>query len=167
MGPTGLWVHEDWTVTYFPNSNTIIQNDWKYSAGGLTFGIDTDWHIGCGFGVFNKIFLSSFCGSYGYHSMVFEVDPGVNRVYPFRNQRSSTFVVIPKIQTALGLDWGTRFPCWSMLLSAGFEIDTWFNIHQAYKTPGGSTDLINDKIDSRDSGNLNLYGLTVKLDLNY
>lgn len=49
----------------------------------------------------------------------------------------------------------------------GFEINTWFDLQQVFKSPEGTQPLNHDKVDIYDVANVNVYGLTVRAEINF
>ncbi len=167
IGMTGAWIEEHWRVTYFDEATTFFKNKWKYNSGGFTLGLESNWHFGMGFGLFSKFFGSVVCGSYKNKNYVSTTIVPAGDINPLRNTSLNTLLIIPRTQIALGVDWGQVYSQCALRIMTGFEINTWFDLQQVFKSPEGTQPLNHDKVDIYDVANVNVYGLTVRAEINF
>lgn len=168
MGATGAWIKEDWHINYDKSPiMTVVKNDWDFKGGGIRVKLDSRWHLGKGFGFFNKISAAVLLGSYFNHNEVSSEPPVAGFLDPIRNTRYRNNILVPMTQFGLGLDWNKAFKKVSFRIGAGVEVNTWFDLQEVYKDTQGVTGLANDHKDARDTSNVNLYGLNATLGFDF
>lgn len=164
IGGTGALLREKFNAAYAISNTphyTNVTNHWSYSSGGLRTSLNTNWHFGYGFGLFSKCSFAELVGSYEYHQK--EISDGIL----FKDVRESLIVLIPSTQFGLGFDWNHRFCHSAMKILAGFEINTFYDIHQVRLS--GVEPIPNGygHIAYRDHSNLNLWGINIGMDFSF
>ncbi len=174
-GGTAAWIHEKWKVNGFditgasPNVADATQNNWKFKGGGIRGGLDVNWHMGAGFGLYNKVSFAGLVGSYRNSRKTSVAPAGISGTLTpnVRNTTESDIWVVPHSQLELGLNWNHRFCTWSMALQAAFEINTWYDLHQLHQDATGFSLPNNDRLDIRNASDVKLWGLTVSGDFSF
>jgi hypothetical protein len=174
-GATGAWIKEDWSIKgtdiagAVPNVTDFGQNNWFFKGGGMRAGLDVNWHMGAGFGVFNKFSFAALVGSYYNKRKTTVTPPGVaGTLTPdVRNTTEKDTWVVPNTQLEFGLNWNHRFCTWSMMLQAAFEINTWYDLHQFHQDATGFSFPNNDRLDIRNASDVKLWGFTASADFGF
>jgi hypothetical protein len=178
-GATAAFIHEKWKVSSYytvgadPNISIETQNNWSFDGGGIRTGINADWHMGWGFGLFQRFSLAGLIGHYSNKRKT-RFDPpniiqeGRNTFNPVRNTVQYETWVVPNTQLAFGLTWNRRLSSYtSMRVMAGFEANTWYDLHQFHQD-GESLQLPNrEHLDIENSSAVNLWGLNLGIDFSF
>ena len=174
FGTTFGYIKENWDVTYFTaptpsvEPNTYWHNHWSFGGGGFRAGMDTNWHVGRGFGFFGKVFFSAILGNY-YNRARATIDgsPAFGTT-----QQHSTYrglMLLPTTQFVFGFDWNKLFSdCWmsAVKLSVAAEFNHLGDLQQVFKTrPANPSNR--DKSTSRDIGSVYMYGGTAHAGVDY
>lgn len=176
-GATAAWIHENWKVTgtdvvsVSPQVTTITKSNWMFNGGGIRTGLDADWHVGQGISFFNKFSFAALIGHYENmrKTTLVYVPPTVtsNLTPNIRHTNEEETWVVPTTQLEFGINWNYRFPCWSLNLQAGFEINTWYDLHQLHQDNEFLTLPNNDKMDYRNASPVSLWGIGLKAGFTY
>jgi len=167
LGLAGAWIDQKWLVNYFDGIDTFVKNQWHYHAGGFTLGLDNDWHLGHGFGIFNALSCGIFCGRYSWDIKYTISPPTSGYLNPIGNATLSNFLATPALRFDFGVDWGKVFDSWAFKLLLAFEVNTWFNLEQMFKLTTFAADLTDDRKSSFSACNVNVFGLTGRFDVSY
>lgn len=178
-GPTGAWIQEEWSIKSIdtgaiPQVTTQIRNHWSFGGGGMRLGCDANWHMGSGFGLFNKVSFATLVGAYSNHKRTDVVATGgssstvSNLLTPnICNVKEEEVWVVPETQLAFGMNWNHRFCTWSMSLQGAFEIQTWYDLHQYHQdAPTTSATNVN-KIDYRNASPMSLWGMSWRINFSF
>ncbi len=176
-GATGAWIQEKWKVVGTdmananPNVTTVTKNRWSFGGGGIRAGLAADWHLGKGFSLFNKGSIATLVGSYENSRKTFLIispPQGFTTLTPnIRNSSEEETWVVPSSQLELGINWKHRFCSWSMMLQAGFEVNTWYDLHQFHQDPQTLTGPNNDRLDYRNASPVSLWGANIKANFSF
>jgi len=166
VGPSGVWIDQDWKVDYFSvESNTDINSDWRYQAGGLRFGTQGEWYIGAGFSLVSQLSFAGYIGSYEKHQKTSQrfLDPVREADVVDFHIDETRFAY--NTQLMIGPKWGMAFNGWAFAVSAGYEIAPWFNLYQV----DSSTEIsnVNSRIYFSSKGVLAPQGLTVRANITF
>jgi hypothetical protein len=165
-GATGAFIKENWTNIYTNTSNqstkTLIK--WDFKGGGVRSGIDTRFELGQGFGISSQLSLAGVVGSFN-NAKTLSQETIANSLNPYSNIQDHTLKVIPNTQLALGLDWKSPLPAWNFQIKCGFEMNTWYDLHQYYQNKDHTS--APSTLAYRDSSNVTLWGANVGIQLNF
>ncbi len=174
FGTTGGYIKQDWDVTYYAaptpevGVNTYSHNHWGFGGGGFRAGMDTNWHIGRGFGLFGKVSFAALLGQYGNHARI-TIDGSSTLGTSQQNSTYKGVMLLPTSQFILGLDWCRAFAnCWvsAVNVSIAGEFNHLSDLQQVFKTT-----YVNrpnqDKPTTRDIGSVYMYGGTARLGVDY
>jgi len=174
-GPTVALIHERWKITSINGHGlgptTTIRNPWSFEGGGMRGGLDANWHMGAGFGLFNKFSVASLVGQ--YHNSRKTKIPSTLPLDPefltpdLRNSTEKEIWVVPATQIEFGLNWNHRFCRWSMELQGAFEINTWYDLHQVHQDAPGLTPPYIQKLDYRNTSPVSLWGFNLKMNASF
>jgi len=161
-GLRGGWIDQKLNVraidtSDYPNRTWIDSDSWLVGPRG---GVDCFWHLGEGFRVFTNIAASLFYQHFKTTLKYYTINTNTLDYY----QREKIGRVVPNIDLALGLAWGTYFADndWHIDLSAGYEFHHFWNqntLRPVYEA------IVNGIIVS--PGDLMLQGLTVTARLDF
>jgi hypothetical protein len=174
-GATGAWIKESWNVKgvditgSVPNVTNFGKNNWHFNGGGMRAGLDVNWHMGAGFGLFNKLSFAALIGSY-YNKRETNLFPeGVDGtlVPNIRNTTEKDTWVVPNTQLEFGLNWNHRFCSWSMMLQGALEISTWYDLHQFHQDSSALSPPNNNRLDIRNASDVKLWGFTASADFGF
>lgn len=177
-GATGAWIREDWKVTgsdinSSPNVSTSTYNNWNFRGGGIRAGLDVDWHMGSGFSLFNKGSFAAVIGSYENRRKTtlnpagISVGPNPTLAPSIRHTSEDETWVVPHTQLEFGINWRHRFCTWAMMLQAGFEINTWYDLHQFHQDSFQLNFPNNDRPDYRNASPVNLWGASLRMNASF
>lgn len=161
FGMQGAWISQKWAVTYTggDGEKTFFQNNWDYEAGGIHLGLNSEWYIAYGLGLFMNGTLSSL---YGNHRLLCTMDPEIFTGGPFQKITPNEHRVAQALQLSAGITWGMAFDPIAFRILLGYELNTWFNINELYRVNlagNGTTAPNNEKIPLLTNTSLNLQGL--------
>lgn len=157
-------------VTLEPlNNEVLIRND--YHGVGLLSGLDTNWHLGCGWSIYGNLSLSLLYGKFNIEhdennrqvqapfdkSKVLEVED---------NFRASRFGA----DFGLGIEWQSLFcDCdYALTVQLGWEQHIFFNQNQMWRIDkteslGSSQPNFEENIYCQSRGDLDTAGWTLKV----
>lgn len=169
-GGTGAWIDEHWKVLSSSASQTLLKNDWIFSGGGIRTGVQANWHMGGGFGFYNKISGAALVGSYKNRKKE-AVTPLTVSEQPYTNPLANTTEkgtwVVPHSQIELGMNLSHRFCTWAMNLAAGFEINTWYDLHQLHQSMQDPLTGNQNQLDTRNASDVSLWGIHIDFSFSY
>lgn len=163
-GATVAWLDQNWVIRYF-NEETVttqIQNRWEYIGGGLRFGSSFDWYTG-GWDLYltGQTTLAYLLGSYHNisHQTTVISDLRIRDAHYFDIR--SAFA----IQAMFGLSWQKNFCSNRVEAFAGYELNTWFNLAEVYRSTGGGISEAKETLIN--SSLLTLQGLTARVSVDF
>jgi hypothetical protein len=172
IGGTGGYVKEDFDVIYGAPNNTYVHNKWTYACGGFRTTLDSNWHMGYGFGVFGRFSFAALLGQYRNHNEITADGPLIGSGIP--NRLANTFyhgiLLVPATQIALGFDWMRSFTncrVSAIRFAVTGEFNNLANLHQVYKTVQPPASATIGKQLTRDVSSVYLYGADIRLGIDY
>lgn len=164
-GATVAWTDQDWNIRYFdraaPEALTQIQNKWDFVGGGLRFGTMIDWYFGYDVYLTVATTFASVLGS--YHNKTQQTNR--HEPAPVRDTRYHDVRPAFSVQTLCGFSWQKNFFSKRMEFFGGYELNSWFNLQEIYRSSGGSPE------DFKETGvktsAIALHGLTVRATLDF
>lgn len=167
-GFSGAWIDQDWTIEYGSGSLfEYVESDWRFFGGGLKMGLNSDWNFCQGWSLFSEISVATLVGSY-------KNSLDITQFY-FTSSTNSTQVdtssLLDDTRAAyyfhflLGPSWGKVYPCWGVKLFVGYELDSWFNLHEITATDDQTN--AGQRLNLFSQGTLCLQGLTANLTFNF
>lgn len=179
LGTTGGFIKEQSKITYESLNNTYVKNSWSFGGGGFRAGLDSNWHIGKGFGLFSRVSFAAILGHYANSERITTDGPAENpltqAVVPFPNHLANSdfsgILLMPTTQFALGFDWTRSFTncCISGVnLALATEFNNLANLQQVFKTTSAPTTPTIDKAPTfRDTSSVYMYGVNLRLGVDY
>ncbi len=168
-GPTAAVIDEKWKITgHHSFVTTVSQNKWSFSGGGMRVGADANWHIGSGFGLFNKVSFATLVGSY-FNARKTHLSPIPEHTLApdMRNTKESEVWVVPTTQLEFGLNWNRRFCSWAILLQGALEINTWYDLHQFHQDEPTPTNPNHNHLDYRNASPVSLWGASFRVNFSF
>ncbi|NGX39361.1 MAG: hypothetical protein KR126chlam1_00687 [Chlamydiae bacterium] len=162
-GLTVAVIEQDWDFSYTNEAEGVdrYKNEWCFTGGGVRLGTTIDWFWGYGFYLTGRVTVASLVGSYENKANQTNFDGECIRAGKFEETRFSFHT-----QFLLGPSWQCPCDCWSFELFAGYEFNSWFNLHEVYRIPS-----INPQDDPKPTilnrSLLGMHGLTVRLTLGF
>ncbi len=169
-GSLVTWMNQDWKVRYrdVVSNTTTTRNKWKYVGAGLKSGTIVDWYWTGDLYMTASGFFGVTMGSYSNHSRqttTFQPTPDDNPAVPVRNASYSDVRPAAVIQILLGPSWQKNYTCTRIELFAGFELTSWFNLQEIFRSSSGAP--ADAKETWINSSMLSLYGLTTRLSIDF
>ncbi len=171
-GLTGGWFKQNWTITYYGQGQTgtitKIKPKWRFKGGGIKTGVSADWELGQGF---NWSCLSAIAAIYGNYDNRMKLlhrypSTGVDLVLEFIHY--DDFRVVTNLQLQMGPSWEKQYKSWGMRMFAGYEINSWFNVHEILREEfHASTDSITNPQSRHVSSPIQMHGLTLSAVFNW
>lgn len=169
-GAIAAWMDQDWKIRYYDaaTNSTTIRNRWHFVGAGLTTGTLVDWYWT------GDLYMTA-AGSFGVLMGTYSnrakqtttVQPlsTDNPAVPIRNSSYHDVRPAVTVQMLLGPSWQKSYPNNRIELFAGFEMNTWFNLQEVYRSTSG---LPSDAKETWiNSSMLGLYGLTTRLTVDF
>ena len=163
-GGSVAWINQTWQLDYKTVSAETIQvrNQWQFIGGGLRLGCSLDWFLD----FWNLYFTSSttcatFLGTYDNQSKQITS----TQTLPVGNTHFSDVRPVFAFQAMFGPSWQKNFTAARMEIFAGYEINTWFNLHEIYNSTSGSPE--SSKPTWITSGLVALQGLTTRMTVDF
>lgn len=162
-GGTVAWINQNWIVRYFDADSVVtqIQNRWKYIGGGLRIGTMIDWFCGYDIYMTGGTTIAYYLGS--YHNIARQT-ASTTDLY-IRNTHYFDVRPVFSAQATFGLSWQKNFCASRIEIFGGYEINTWFNLVEIYRSTAG--DALAAKETLMNSGLLALQGLTARLSADF
>lgn len=169
-GGTLAWISQDWKVLY--NDATLnfttVRNRWSFVGAGLKAGTMVDWYWTWDLYMTAQGFCGILMGSYSNRAeqnTTFQPTGADNPEVPVRNAHYSDARGTVTAQMLFGPSYQKNFSCSRMELFAGFEVNTWFNLQEVYRSTQAAAALA--KETWINTGLLTLYGLTTRLTIDF
>lgn len=180
-GPSAAWLNEHWKVKGTdiahanPNVETKTASKWSFGGGGMRAGLDANWHMGAGFGLFNKLSLATYVGAYSNTkktqvNATGAADPLIDSLLRPNvwNTTEEEVWVVPATQLEFGINWNHQFCRWAIALQGAFEVNTWYDLHQYHQADGsGFTPANHDKLEFRNTSPVSLWGATGRVNFSF
>jgi hypothetical protein len=168
---SAIWFRQRWEVDYFDGlaktANRLnIKNDWNFKGGGPKIGLDMDWLMKWGLGIHTAFCGAAFFGNYDNRVNIRSY-PNVGAWTYIVHAHLDDFRITTQLQFVIGPSWEHQFKRWKLNLFAGFEINTFFNLHEVDRQ------FVYDSSDPQTptsnffSGHLHMQGLTTSLALQF
>lgn len=162
-GGTAAWINQNWVIKYKNATDVItqIRNKWKYVGGGFRVGTMVDWFWG------NDIYLTAntnfgtLLGSYKNSVRQSVIDESL----PIRNAKYSDVRPAFTVQALFGPSWQKNFASARMEIFAGYELNTWFNLQEVYRSTSNAADQA--KETWQNTGLIALQGLTARATIDF
>jgi|GEM_PF-801025 len=158
---------EDWNIVYrSPAIATKVINDWDFNGYGLKGGVETDWHIGRGLSISSLFALSTLVGTYENtraiktYEFVDDLDTIIVADAHLKDNRAAY-----NFQIFMGPSYGVAFDTWDFLMTLGYEINGWFNLHEIMKTEVAN--FSNTRSSRFIDGIVAMQGVTANLTFNF
>ena len=131
-GGLAAFIDQNWMIRYknLENQNSRINNWWRFIGGGLRFGTMIDWFFGYDVYITAKTTFGTLVGS--YHNTTRQV--ASNEAIPVRNTHFSDVRPTFTIQGMIGPSWQKNFANTRLEIFAGYEINSWFNLQEVYRS---------------------------------
>ena len=169
-GACAAWMDQDWKLRYYdstPNTTTI-RNKWHFVGAGLKSGSMVDWYWTGDLYMTTAGYFGILLGSYSNHSRqttTFQPTANDNTSVPIRNNGYLDTRPTVTMQMLLGPSYQKNFPCNRIEFFAGFEVTSWFNLQEIYRSTSGSPQ--NAKETWINSSMMALYGLSTRLTVDF
>ena len=169
-GAVVAWIDQNWVVKYTdstPNT-TKITNWWRYIGGGMRGGFMGDWFWTNDIYMTGLVTTGVLMGSYVNRSKIqttFQPANGIDTNTPVQNTTFSDVHPAFTAQVLLGPSWQKCFTHNRVEVFAGYEINIWGNIHEIFRSTGGSPSA--SKQIWINSGLIALQGLTTRLTVDF
>ena len=157
-------ISQTWKVTYTDavNNSTNIHSRWNFVGGGFRIGTMIDWFWGYDIYVTALGSVGTLLGS--YHNTTRQTATTVAQ--PVRNAHFSDVRPTVTAQALFGPSWQKNFKAARVEIFAGYELNTWFNLQEVYRSSklGVSTDAAQTWINT---SLIALQGLTTRVTLDF
>lgn len=163
-GGTVTWMDQNWNIRYFDSSVealTQIRNRWDFVGGGFRFGTMVDWYFGGDFYLTAATTFASVLGS--YHNKTKQTDRTRSAI--IRDARYHDVRPAFSVQAIFGLSWQKNFCSSRMELFGGYELNSWFNLHEIYRSTSGTPQEA--KETGVKSSAIALQGLTTRMTFDF
>ena len=164
------WINQNWDVSYNDSSNnqTAINNQWKFIGGGLSTGTCVDWYWGRDVYITASASFGALLGSYQNRSKQttnYQISSDYNTSLPLRNAHYKDVRPSFTVQFLFGPSYQKNFTNSRMEFFLGYEINTWMNLHEIYRSTSGSGSA--EKQTWINTGAVALQGLTTRLTVDF
>ena len=169
-GATMTWMNQDWIIRYYNSLGQItkIDNRWRYIGGGFRVGTWVDWFWTRDLYMTAEMTTSILLGSYQNWSKQWAgsaSQAGDNLTIPVRDTRYSDIRPTFCVQALVGPSWQKNFTNYRVEVFAGYELNTWFNIHEVYRSTAGTPSATKETLIN--TGLLTLQGLTTRVTVDF
>lgn len=162
-GATAAWIQQNWVVRYRTTADVItqIRNQWKFIGGGIRIGSDLSWYWTDDVYFTAQTTLGTLIGSYKTRVKQSVIDIADL----IRDARYSDVRPAVVIQTIFGPSWQKNFTSTRIEIFAGYELNTWFNLQEVYRSTAAAADQA--KETWQNTGLIALQGLNARLSLDF
>jgi hypothetical protein len=173
FGGTGGYIKENFNAVYSATNNTYVQNNWSFGGGGFRAGLNSNWHIGYGFGVFGKVSFAAILGHYANFNRITADGPIVSSGNPIylADTNYKGILLMPTTQIALGFDWCKTFTkcrISGVNVALAAELNNLANLQQVFKVPTATSLPTEDQAPMlRDLSSVYMYGANFRVGLDY
>jgi hypothetical protein len=164
-GATVAWINQDWKVRYYDATGlfTTVRNRWSFAGGGFRIGTTVDWYWGYDVYVTALATLAPYIGA--YHNRAKQKSEFLDPSLLIRNTDFHDCRPSLNVQGYVGPSWQKNFPKNRVELFVGYEINTWFNLQEVYRSTSG--DQFEAKETWINNGMIALQGLTTRLTVDF
>jgi hypothetical protein len=164
-GFTGGRVQEVWKVKYIDTSShsADIYNKWKFLGIGLRAGIDFDWFMGYDIYITGKGSLASLIGKQKNTASI--KNNSQNRY--LQNIKYDEWRGAYNFQFLIGPSYQRSFPKNRLEIFAGYEWNSWMNVHEIIRNTRESTTLTDAVWPEINKGAFLLHGLTARMTVDF
>ena len=162
-GATAAWINQNWQIRYMnlQNQVSLNTNKWKFVGGGLRLGAMLDWFWGYNVYVTATATCGSLLGTYHNTSrLTSSTAAGALRDTHYSDVRPAITV-----QGSFGPSWQKNFAWSRMEIFAGYELNTWFNLQEMYRSTLSSA--TSSKQTFLNTGMVALQGLTARATVDF
>lgn len=164
------WMSQDWKVRYIDSlaNVTTIRNRWNFVGAGLKTGATFDWYWTWDLYMTAQGFFGLAMGTYSNRaseSTSFQPLAGDDTNVPVRQAHYKDGRAALTAQLMFGPSYQKNFCSTRLEIFAGFEMNTWFNLQEVYRSTQNAAELA--KETWINTGLLTLYGLTTRASLDY
>lgn len=182
VGPSIAFIQQKFHATYFDNDSpsfspsqfSFYTFDWKFKGAGVKLGMDSHWNF---YKEFNLLFGGAFSSIYGSYTNIFKSHirgnpdlPTTTFSGPLNNATFKNGRVIYGTRLLGGIEWNKAFAKWNLDLFAKYELNTWFNLTDQYRTDISTQDTSGFEqaiLRQLQTPPLNLQGITVGANINF
>lgn len=159
---TSGYISQSWKMRFsdFNGSFDRIKSRWHYIATGLRMGVSIDWFWGYQFYFTGKATIATLVGSYKNKT----IDRLQSGVIVGDATYKDTRVAFHS-QILLGPSWQRPCECWTMEFFAGYELNSWLNLHETFRSQLSAQNA--QKETRHASGFLGMQGLTARLTIGF
>jgi hypothetical protein len=163
---TVAWINQNWTIHYSDalQHTTSTRNHWAFNGGGIKTGMMVDWYWDF-FDLYTtmKVMVGGLVGTYENNTKQKTNYPQAdsNPDVAFRDSNYNDVRAVFTFQMLIGPSWQRNFPSNRLEIFAGYEVNGWLNMHEVYRSSGGSPTA--SKETYVNSSMLALQGLTVRV----
>jgi Legionella pneumophila major outer membrane protein precursor len=167
-GILGGSIRQKWNITYLSSiASSYIDIDWHFYGAGLKGGFNYEWYFCHNLGLLSKLNLGLVYGA--YHNKIVETIVGDTRVagvvYNPVDASNSDRRFTQTLQLSLGPIWTKYLARCSYSIFAFYEVNSWFNIQETYRSNFASAP--SGKDSDYTPGLIMLHGLTAGLEFNF
>lgn len=157
------WMSQYWNVRYEDAvaEQSSVRNKWEFIGGGLKGAMCVDWYWTGELYMTAGGTLGVLMGSYNNHAKQSVIGDSL----PIRNAYYSDVRPTVMAQMFLGPSWQKNFQKNRMELYAGFEMNSWSNLQEIYRSTSGTA--ADSKQTWINSSLLCLYGLSLRATLDF
>lgn len=158
-GATVAWMNQDFYISYTNALSEMnkVHAAWKFIGGGLRLGTTIDWF--CGYDIYLTARATAVTLLGSYHNEARQVVS--TTAQPVRDMHFSDVRPALGVQGMFGPSWQHSFCASRMELFVGYEINTWLNLQEIYRSTGSTASAA--KETWINSSALALQGLTTRL----
>lgn len=163
-GLTTAFIHQSWHVNYFQPDRTSILNHWRYWGMGMRIVTGFDWYWGSHFYMSGKFSTALVIGRYHNHAKQ-EAIPLIEPRSSLGDSRYKDYRVAYTTQFFAGPSYQRSFTKLRFEIFAGYELTTWGNLHEIYRSIASAPTEAKQTLLSR--GLITLHGLTTRATINF
>lgn len=162
-GGSAAWISQNWHIHYenAATENTLIRNWWRFIGGGVRIGSMIDWF--CGFDTYLTATVTgaTFLGTYENKAR----QTASTSTLPIRDSHFSDVRSAFTVQAIFGPSWQKNFASSRMEIFAGYEINTWFNLQEVYRSTLGAANTAKETLINNSL--IALQGLTARMTIDF
>lgn len=156
-------IKQSWNIFYTAEDMEKISNRYRFFGGGFRVGLTFDWFWGKDYYITGKTSAASLIGKYKYDS---NIATSNNNVY-YQDSRAKEYRGVYNIQFLLGPSYQRSFCNNRLEIFAGYELNSWFNVHQVTQNSSVSSITTNAVVPTVNRGTMMFQGLTTRLTVDF
>jgi len=172
-GITAAWMSQNWVIQYFTSNiaqQARVQNQWKFGGAGFRFGVMADWFWTSDIYLTARGTVGALMGFYKNQTKSTTTVAGNtstdNPAIPFSNTTYRDGRATLTMQAMLGPSWQKSFDRTRVEVFAGYEINTWSNLQEVFRS-GSSPSTLGPVQTFINSSLLSFQGLTTRLTMDF